>query len=72
MADAVGPVYRGQQITLSAVACVMTLLGSVAICLRIAGRYLVVRQLGTDDWLMVAGMVWHLQNSERNLEKLIS
>jgi hypothetical protein len=57
MADVVGPVSHARQITLSTVACVMTLLGSIAISLRIAGRYLVVRQLGTDDWLMVAGMV---------------
>jgi hypothetical protein len=57
MADVVGPVYRTQQITLSAVACVMSLLGTIAVYLRIAGRYLVVGRLGTDDWLMVAGMV---------------
>jgi len=29
----------------------------VAMCLRIAGRYLVVRKLGADDWFMLAGTV---------------
>ncbi|PMD46691.1 hypothetical protein L207DRAFT_561974 [Hyaloscypha variabilis F] len=57
MADAQGPVYRGQQITLSTVAAIMTFFGVVAMCLRIAGRYLVVRKLGADDWLMLAGTI---------------
>jgi len=77
MADVQGPVYRGQQITLSAVVSVMTFFGGtftksleplfnanlrcccavVAMGLRIAGRYLVVRKLGNDDWLMLAGTV---------------
>lgn len=48
-------IYRGQQITLVVVSSLMTFFGVLALSLRVAGRYLVVRHLGIDDWLMVGG-----------------
>ncbi|KAK0111669.1 hypothetical protein ONS95_002014 [Cadophora gregata] len=51
------PPYRGAQTTMMAISIVFTTLGTVAIILRLVGRWIVLRKFGVDDITMTVGMV---------------
>ncbi|KAH6715779.1 hypothetical protein DL95DRAFT_365984 [Leptodontidium sp. 2 PMI_412] len=51
------PPYRGAQTTMMVISIIFTVFGSIAIVLRLVGRWVVLRKFGVDDITMVAGMV---------------
>ncbi|KAG4412716.1 hypothetical protein IFR04_014147 [Cadophora malorum] len=49
--------YRGSQTTMMVISIVFTILGAVAVILRLVGRWIIVRKFGVDDITMFVGMV---------------
>lgn len=41
-----------------AVTVIFTIFGTAALVLRLIGRYMITRRFGTDDWLMIAGVIF--------------
>ncbi|CZR63852.1 uncharacterized protein PAC_13749 [Phialocephala subalpina] len=53
-----GPVDRSRQTAMVAVTVIFTFFSTLAVVLRLIGRFVITRKLGIDDWFMIGGMIF--------------